>query len=79
LRQQTWWADAVAKATPAAGAASDANAIRTFCQAIRHTIAGLGLSEVDARLVSYAVGHSDIVSPVVGDAMDAQNDCKPTS
>lgn len=79
LRQQSWWTETLTQAQTALAAkpASTPPEIVTFCQRIRGAVVAIGLSNLDAQLVSYAVSQSDMVSPTMGMKMVAEPNCRP--
>ena len=71
LGQQEWWAEGLQAIGN--GSASDYDA---FCRRIRSAIAGLGLNDLDGRIVAYSVGQSGLVSTTVKTGMEGASDCK---
>lgn len=74
LTQQPWYSSALS----ALAAKSDDEAAKSFCRRIRNSIAEVGLNDVDARIVAWAVIHGMPMSESVRDGIKDDPDCQET-
>ena len=70
LKQQDWWA------TDFAGLSAGNSQYGVFCRKIRGTIGEIGLSDIDGRIIAYAVSQSGGVTNAVKMGMQKESDCK---
>ena len=76
LAQQDWYPKALTAMMGQGGKGGNAGAVQSFCRTIRNTVAGLGLSSLDAGIVVTAVRDGMDVGPAVINAMKGdKSDC----
>jgi len=78
LKQQEWWAADITKLATG-NAATVASNQDSFCRKVRSAIGSLGLNDIDGRLVTEAIIHSDDIPSNATAGFDARPDCRVAS